>query len=157
LHHRRTATAARIVANAKVLAASFMDSGLAVISGGTDNHIVLVDVLSTFDITGIVAQQALEECGIIVNKNRIPGDQKAMFIASGIRIGTNSMAARGLDHEAMVDCAELICAILSEVEGTGDRTYELADAKKRAFADEVLRICRAFPIPGYAGGIPGGE
>ena len=134
---------------ARALAAALMTRGVGVVSGGTDNHIVLVDVLSSFGVTGIVAQEALEECGIIVNKNRIPGDQKAMFVASGIRIGTNSLAARGLDDAALDECADLIYGILTEVEATGDRSYELDDAKKSAFAEEVLSICRAFPVPGY--------
>ena len=86
--------AQRIVDDAAVLAHALMAHGYTVVSGGTDNHIVLVDVLTSRGVTGVVAEKALEESGIIVNKNRIPGDQKSAFVASGIRLGTNSLAAR---------------------------------------------------------------
>jgi len=144
------ALATRIVSSSRILAAALMKRHVAVVSGGSDNHIVVANVLSSFGVTGIVAQKALEECGIIVNKNRIPGDQKPIFVSSGIRLGTNSVAARGLDAGAMDECADLICRILSEVRSTGDREYELADEKKQAFGQQVRDICRRFPIPGYS-------
>jgi glycine hydroxymethyltransferase len=145
-----TALARRIVANSRVLAARLQDRGVRVVGGGSDNHIVLVDVLSTFGVTGIVAQQALEECGIVVNKNRIPADQKPASIASGIRIGTNSVAARGLDARAMEECADLVYEVLNAIEAVDDRVYRLAPAKQAAVRDSVVHLCQRFPIPGYA-------
>jgi len=71
-------------------------------------------------------------------------------VASGIRIGTNSVAARGLDVSAMRECADLLCRVLTAVEGFDDRTYKLAAAKQAEFADTVAELCRRFPIPGYA-------
>jgi glycine hydroxymethyltransferase len=145
-----TSLARRIVANSRAMAAALQDRGVAVVGGGSDNHIVLADVLSTFGVTGIVAQQALEQCGIIVNKNRIPGDQKPAFVASGIRIGTNSLAARGLDESAMRECADLLCRVLTAIESIDDRKYTLAKARHAEFTEVVADLCRRFPLPGYA-------
>jgi len=145
-----TALARRIVANSRAMAARLQDRGVRVVGGGTDNHIVLVDVLSTFGVTGIVAQQALEECGIVVNKNRIPADRKPTSIASGIRIGTNNVAARGLDAQAMEECADLVCQVLNAIEAVDDRLYALAPAKQAECRDTVAHLCQRFPLPGYA-------
>ena len=142
--------ARRIVVLAKALAQSLMDRGIKVISGGTDNHIVVVDVLASFGVTGIVAQRALEECDIIVNKNRIPGDKKSVFTASGIRIGTNSLAVREFGAEDMDHCADLIARILTAVKVEGDRAYTLDAADTAEFRDEVKQLCARFPLVGYS-------
>lgn len=143
--------AKRIVTLAQALAEALMRLGARVISNGTDNHIVVVDVLSTFDCTGIVAEKALEECNLIVNKNRIVGDTKAPTIGSGIRIGTNAVAARKMTSDAMDQCANLIWQILEKVECTGDHAYRLDPQARDHFKNDVQALCRQFPIPGYPG------
>ncbi len=141
--------AQRIVTLARALAESLAANGARVISGGTDNHIVVVDVLSSFGVTGFVAEKVLEDCNIIVNKNHIPGDQKSVLTTSGIRIGTNSMAARNFHPREMEQCSQLIARILSAVQPEGDREYTIDASVKEAFQDDVTQLCRRRPIPGY--------
>lgn len=138
----------RIVADAQALAASLADCGYRVLTGGTDNHIVVVDVLAR-GLTGLVAERALEECGIVVNKNRIPGDTMSPRVTSGVRLGTNSVALRGLAPAEMGRCAELIDAVLSAVTPLGDREYYLGEAVRASIRDDVRRLCQRFPIPRY--------
>lgn len=136
----------RIKADAQALAKCFIDKGYHVITGGSDNHLVVVDVISN-GITGIIAEKALEDCNIVVNKNRIPGDQKSAFVTSGIRIGTNSLALIGMGPEEMPLCAELIDRVLSSVKPLDDRKYELNESVKASVQSEVAEICKRFPIP----------
>lgn len=143
------ALARRIVRLSQALAAALTARGVRVVAGGTDNHIVLVDVLGTFGLTGIVAQQALEACGITVNKNRIPGDRKPAFVASGIRIGSNTAAVRGFGPPEMDHSADLICRVLRGVTPRDDRRYDLDPALRDAVREEVRALCRRFPIRGY--------
>ncbi len=138
--------AARIVADARALADAFGGRGYRVLTGGTDNHMVLIDVLAR-GMTGIVAERAMEACGIIINKNRIPGDAKSATITSGIRLGTNSLALRGMGPEMMSQCADVADRVLCAVTTHGDREFEL-DPEQRLFVqEEVRRLCREFPIP----------
>src|SRR5262249_48197224 len=97
----------QIVSSARALARCFVDKGYRVLTGGTDNHLVLIDVLSS-GVTGVVAERALEECNIVVNKNKIPGDTKPALVTSGMRLGTNSLALRGMTAREMLQCADLI-------------------------------------------------
>jgi glycine hydroxymethyltransferase len=139
----------RVRALADSLAASLVAGGARVLSGGTDNHIVLVDVLTTFGIPGIAAEKALEECNIIVNKNRIPGDTKPVSISSGIRLGTNSLTVRAVDPEDMAWCADLIARILRGVRMQGEKDYTLDAGGRDAFRGEVLAFCAAHPFRDY--------
>ena len=143
------AQARRIKDLAAALAEALVASGAKVCSGGTDNHIVMVDVVETFGVTGIVAERSLEECNIIINKNRIPGDEKPVSVSSGIRIGTNSLAARNITPDEMPWCADLIGRILKSVEMKGEKEYVLDPAKRDAFKAEVVEICRRFPLGNY--------
>jgi glycine hydroxymethyltransferase len=138
----------RIIADAKVLAQCLAEKGYDVLTGGSDNHIVLINVLAR-GLTGVIAERALEECHLIVNKNRIPGDTKSAFITSGVRLGTNSLALRGLGPSEMPLCAELIHRVLSSVKAVGDREYELDEAVKKSIQAEVQQLCRRFSIPCY--------
>lgn len=139
----------RVVHLARGLARALMLAGARVMSGGTDNHIVVVDVLSSFGLTGIVAEKALEECGIIVNKNRIAGDTKPATVGSGIRIGSNSMAARGMEPGQMERIAELIGRVLSSVTQLDDRSYQLSAETRTELLVQVRDICRRNPIADY--------
>jgi glycine hydroxymethyltransferase len=142
------ALAQRIVSNSEALARSFAALGYRVISGGSSNHIVLLDVAAR-GITGLVAERALEECRIIVNKNRIPGDTKPALVTSGVRLGTNTLAARGLQQPEMQYAAELVHRVLTSVEVLGDRDYFLDSAVKESVREEVRALCRSYPMPNY--------
>ena len=143
------AHAARIHALARALAEALVAQGARVLSGGTDNHIVLVDALATWGVTGIAAERALEECNIIVNKNRIPGDQKPVSVSSGIRIGTNSLTVRDVEASDMPWCADLIGRILREVEMRGEKDYALPRGRRDTYRAEVLDFCAAHPLQDY--------
>ena len=140
--------AKRIIADADALARSFVDRGYRVLTGGSDNHIVLIDVLAN-GITGVIAERALEECNIIVNKNRIPGEKKSAWVTSGIRLGTNSVAYRKMDADEMPKCADLIDIVLSTVEVLGNRDYRLDEEVKQSIRTDIKDICTRFPIPDY--------
>jgi len=141
--------ALRIKANASDLAASLARRGCRVVSGGTDTHIVLIDVATSYGVTGIVAQKALERCHINVNKNTIPHDTKPVGIASGIRLGSNTTALRGFGSAEMEHCAQVIDRVLRAVIVRGERDYELDDTLVVDVQDEVADTCRRHPVAGY--------
>lgn len=138
----------RIVANARTLATSLANYGHKVLTGGTDNHMVLLDVLAQ-GITGVVAEQALEACNIIVNKNRIPGDQKPARISSGIRLGTNSVSLREMGNQEMNHCASLIQRVLTSLAIQSDTAYSLDPKIQEMVRKEVYDLCWHFPLPHY--------
>jgi len=140
--------ARRIVDQAKALARCLQAHGK-VVSGGTDTHIVLLDVLSSYGLTGVIAEKALEECNIIVNRNKIPGDTKPPVVTSGIRLGTNSLASRRLNADDVAECARLIDAVLGSLVTTDDHHYELRRELKQTVIEEVERICARNPLPYY--------
>ena len=140
--------AKRVVALARALADAFTAKGYRVITGGTDNHIVVVDVLVK-GITGVNAEKALEDCGIVVNKNRIPGDQKPPAITSGIRLGTNGLAIREMEPSDMAECVDIVHDVLTHTEQAGDREYTIQpEAKARAMA-AIRAIAQRRPIRTY--------
>ena len=126
----------QIVANAKALAATLLDEGWRLVSGGTDNHLLLVDVFSK-GITGKAAEAALDRAGITVNKNTIPFDTNKPLVASGIRIGTPALTTRGMKESEMETIGRLISRALKGVENE----TELAAVKA-----EVRRLCAGFPL-----------
>jgi glycine hydroxymethyltransferase len=126
----------RIVANAARLARVLTDAGFRLVSGGTDNHLMLVDVFSR-GITGKVAEAALGKAGITVNKNAIPFDQNPPMTASGIRIGTPAVTSRGLGEAEMDIVGDLIVRALKTPED---------DAALGMIRTEVERLCRKFPL-----------
>ncbi len=141
--------ARQIVLNAKALAEALTDRGYKVLTGGTDNHMVIVDV-GERGMTGVVAERALEECGILVNRNRIPGDHRPASIASGLRFGTNSLASRGMAGLEMHYCSELVDATLKATTLLADDTYNLDPIRRRNVSMTVRDLCRSFPLPGYS-------
>ncbi|HEX7780796.1 MAG TPA: serine hydroxymethyltransferase, partial [Vicinamibacterales bacterium] len=126
----------QIVKNAARLAAGLSKAGFRLVSGGTDNHLMLVDVFSR-GLTGKVAEAALGRAGITVNKNAIPFDQHPPLVASGIRIGTPAVTTRGLKEADMDVVAGLIARVLSAPDD---------EAVARAVRDDVLAICRKYPL-----------
>ena len=141
--------AGRIVADATTLADILRDKGYQVLTGGTDNHIVLIDILASRGITGVVAEKALESCNIIINKNRIAGDRKSALVTSGIRLGTNSLALRGMGEAEMHRCAELMDRVLSAVQAHGERDYRLDAGIRESVAADVRALCVQHPLPDY--------
>jgi glycine hydroxymethyltransferase len=141
--------AGRIVTNAKALAKNLSEKGYKVLTGGSDNHLILLDILAN-GATGLIAERALEECNIVVNKNRIPGDKKSASITSGLRLGTNTLALRGMGENEMALCADLIDSVLSSVTILGERDFKLDVHAKKSVRHSVEEICWRFPIPDYA-------
>ncbi|HET9896547.1 MAG TPA: serine hydroxymethyltransferase [Streptosporangiaceae bacterium] len=137
--------ACRIAGDAAALAAELSGRSIRIVSGGTDNHIVLAD-LTELGLTGHQAERALEEAGIVVNKNRIPGDRRSAVDTSGIRIGTNTVAFRGLGPSEMVVCADLIAEVITAARAGLPLAREVRDKVRRS----VGELCADFPIPGYA-------
>jgi glycine hydroxymethyltransferase len=105
--------AAAIVRNARALAAGLADEGFRVVSGGTDNHLMLVD-LRPFGVNGKVAQEALDRAGITLNKNAIPNDPEKPFVTSGLRLGTAAVTTAGMGEPEMAEIAALIATVLRE-------------------------------------------
>src|SRR5687767_5852907 len=126
----------QIVANAKRLAANLSTAGFRLVSGGTDNHLMLVDVFSK-GLTGKVAEAALGKAGITVNKNAIPFDQNPPMVASGIRIGTPAVTSRGMREPEMDQIGGLIARVLTAPDD--ERAIGMVKA-------EVERLCRKFPL-----------
>ncbi len=140
--------AQRIVSLSKALAQAFMDKGYRVITGGTDNHIVVVDVLAA-GITGVNAEKALEDCGIVVNKNRIPYDVKPPAVTSGIRLGTNGLAIRKMQPSDMIECVDLIHEVLRSLQQTTDTSYRLDPELRASVTRSIRAICERRPISTY--------
>lgn len=130
--------ARHVVANAAALAAALGERGFRLVSGGTDNHLMLID-LRSFDaeLTGKDAQNALDDAGITLNKNTVPDDPRSPFVTSGLRIGTPSVTTQGMKESEMVQIAELMTRVLRDTTNAG----EIA-----AVRAEVRSLCEAFPV-----------
>ncbi|WHH59583.1 serine hydroxymethyltransferase [Petroclostridium sp. X23] len=124
----------QIVKNAAALAKALMAEGLNLVSGGTDNHLILID-LRNMDVTGKVLEKMLDEVGITVNKNAIPFDPQSPFITSGIRVGTPAVTTRGMKEEDMAEIAKLIKMTISEF-----------DTKKEEIEAGVKALCEKYPL-----------
>jgi glycine hydroxymethyltransferase len=130
--------AAGVVANAAALAAALADEGFRIVSGGTDNHLMLVD-LRPFGVTGKAAQEALDRAGVTCNKNAIPNDPEKPFVTSGLRLGTAACTTAGMGTSEMREIASMITDVLRKI----DDEHVAADVKARA-AD----LCARFtPYP----------
>jgi len=126
----------QVVKNAKTLAEGLIECGYNLVSGGTDNHLILVD-LSGSEVTGKVAEAALEKAGITVNKNAVPFDSRSPFVTSGFRIGTPAATTRGLKEAEMAQVAKWIDRALNHI----DNEEALA-----AINAEVTELCKQFPL-----------
>jgi len=127
-----------VLDNAIVLASELQRLGLRLVSGGTDNHLILVDLTGN-GVSGKEAEESLEAAGIIVNRNTIPFDHRSPMLASGIRLGTPAVTTRGFGREEMKHIASLIARIVTDI---GDR-----DVQEQA-RQEVVEMCQRFPVPG---------
>ena len=128
--------AKQIIVNAQTLADALQQEGFTIVSGGTDTHVLLVD-LRTVGLTGKVAEHVLDEVGITCNKNTIPFDPESPFVTSGIRLGTPALTTRGLQAEDMKEIASIISLVLKQPEDTA----VLAEAKQR-----VATLCEKYPM-----------
>jgi glycine hydroxymethyltransferase len=126
----------QIVANAKALAEAMTAQGFRLVSGGTDTHVMLVDVGSK-GLTGKAAESALHKAGLTVNKNAIPFDTKPPTVTSGIRLGTPALTTRGMREGEMRQVAALIAEVLADVEDA---------ARQQRVASQVRELCAAFPL-----------
>jgi glycine hydroxymethyltransferase len=126
----------QIVANAKALAEALIRRGFRLLSGGTDNHLMMLDLRGT-ELTGKLAEETLDRARITVNKNTVPNDPRSPFVTSGVRIGTPAVTSRGMKEAEMDTIAELIRRGLEHV---GDQ------AALTSLGDEVRELCRRFPI-----------
>jgi len=128
--------AQQVVNNARALAAELVQQGFKLVSGGTDNHLMLVDFTGS-ELTGKVAEATLEHAGITVNKNAVPFDTRSPFVTSGIRIGTPATTTRGLKEEQMRQVGTWIARALQNV----DNAQVLGEIR-----DEVRALCKRFPL-----------
>ena len=126
----------QVVKNAKAMADALVTGGLRIVSGGTDNHLMLVD-LRPKGVTGKLAEESLEKAGITCNKNAIPNDPEKPFITSGVRLGTPAITARGMKEDESVKIAEMIIKVLENVND---------DEKIAEVRNEVLRLTEKFPL-----------
>ncbi|MBP1576067.1 MAG: serine hydroxymethyltransferase, partial [Oscillospiraceae bacterium] len=123
-----------IIKNAAALADALLEQGFKLVSGGTDNHLMLVD-LRPFDVTGKQLENWLDEVNITCNKNAIPDDPQKPMITSGVRLGTPAVTTRGLKEEDMKVVAECITLIAKDFEGN-----------KEAVKAKVLALCEKYPL-----------
>ena len=128
---------AQVVTNAAALASGLANNGFRLISGGTENHLMLVDVGSR-DMTGKECQTALDEAGITVNKNTIPFETRSPFQASGIRIGSPAVTTRGMGEGEMADIADMISEVLLDIKNVD---------KQEQVRQNVLQLTARFPLP----------
>ena len=128
--------AADIVKNAKTMADAFIKKGYDIISGGTDTHVVLID-LTNKGVSGKAAEKSLEKAGITVNKNMVPFDKKSPFITSGIRVGTPALTTRGMGVNEMIQIVDLIDQVICNIED--EKVSNIVNEK-------VKELCQSFPL-----------
>jgi len=134
--------AAQVIKNAAAMAEKFTELGYKIVSGGTKNHLMLLDLRSK-NVTGKVAENLLHSAGITVNKNMVPFDDKSPFVTSGIRVGTPAMTTRGMNEADSVLIAELIDRVITSAEKP-----DVADLC-RSVREEIKALCLRNPIDGY--------
>jgi glycine hydroxymethyltransferase len=130
---------AQVVKNAQAMVKVFIERGINIVSGGTDDHLFLVDLIGK-EYTGKDADAALGEANITVNKNAVPNDPRSPFVTSGLRIGTPAITSRGFNEAQSAELAGWICDVLDGLEA-GDASAAIADVKQK-----VLDICKQLPV-----------
>jgi glycine hydroxymethyltransferase len=139
------AYASKIVINARALGEALQSAGAAVISGGTDNHMVLIDV-RPFGLTGRQAESALRSCGITLNRNMIPGDDNGPWYTSGLRLGTPALTTIGMDEADMAEIGAMICEVLRATEPVATKTgnrrvkFEMPEKVRQVTKDRVTSL-----------------
>jgi glycine hydroxymethyltransferase len=133
----------QVVDNARAMAGAFVERGLKIVSGGTDNHLMLVDLIGK-EYTGKDADEALGAANITVNKNAVPNDPRSPFITSGLRVGTPAVTTRGFREPEIVQLTGWMCDVLDSLEA-GNSEQVIADVRQK-----VLEVCARFPVYGAA-------
>lgn len=129
----------QVVANARTMAATFISRGFKIVSGGTDNHLMLVDLIGK-DYTGTDADAALGAANITVNKNAVPNDPRSPFVTSGLRVGTPAITTRGFKEGEVINLTHWMCDVLDSLDA-GNSEQVINDVKNK-----VLALCREFPV-----------
>lgn len=137
------AYARQIVVNARALGERLMEHGFRLVSGGTDNHLILVD-LGGSELTGKDAEAALERAGMTVNKNMVPGEQRSPFVTSGLRIGTPAVTSRGMGVDDMRQIADWMARALEQPDDVEEQQW---------VRDEVREMCERFPVYAELAGV----
>ena len=125
-----------VLFNAKIMASTLTKRGYAIVSGGTDNHLLLVDLINK-NITGKDADIALDKANITVNKNTVPNDPRSPFVTSGLRLGTPAVTTRGFKEKEMTLLSNWIADILDDINN---------EATIQRVKEQVLLLCREFPV-----------
>ena len=129
----------QVKANSKSLAEALVSKGFHLVSGGSDNHLMLIDLRPSHpELTGKQGQLALEKANVTLNRNTVPGETRSPFQTSGLRIGTPAVTSRGMQEDSMIEIASIITSVLNEAEND----LVLNEAKKKALA-----LCARFPLP----------
>jgi len=131
----------QVVVNAKAMAATFIERGIKIVSGGTENHLMLVDLIGK-EYSGKDADAALGSANITVNKNSVPNDPRSPFVTSGLRVGTPAITTRGFGEAESIELTHWICDVLDSLEA-GNSDAVIADVKAK-----VLGLCKRFPVYG---------
>ncbi|MAZ87516.1 MAG: serine hydroxymethyltransferase [Cellvibrionaceae bacterium] len=129
----------QVVVNAKAMAATFIERGIKIVSGGTENHLMLVDLIGK-EYTGKDADAALGAANITVNKNSVPNDPRSPFVTSGLRVGTPAITTRGFGEEETVQLTHWMCDVLESLENDSSEQV-ITDVKAK-----VLELCKRFPV-----------
>lgn len=139
--------AAAVVENARVLANALIEEGFNLVTGGTDNHLMLVDLSKSAayqEVTGKLAETSLDAAGITVNKNTVPGEQRSPFVTSGIRIGTPALTTRGMGPSEMKQIARWISMVLKSAANKQDES--LVVKQNSEIKNEIKSLCVKFPV-----------
>jgi len=137
----------KVIENAKRLANGLIALGYDVLTGGTDNHMVLVNVGNLREgMTGVMAHKCLEDCGIVINMTKLPYDKRDPAVTSGIRLGTPIVTRNGMDAEQMDVIAGLIDSVLKGVGIVSETEYELDESLRNQTAEKVRELCHEFPL-----------
>tara|TARA_Y100001960_G_scaffold333662_1_gene440047 strand:- start:1157 stop:2416 length:1260 start_codon:yes stop_codon:yes gene_type:complete len=133
---------AQVKESAKIIADTLAENGTRIISKTTENHLVLIDTLSSFGLTGKIAENVLEQAGLTCNKNSIPYDEQSPFVTSGIRIGTPAITSRGLGSVEAKQIADLMLLVLNNSTAEGEVKAEVLEEARK----QVAELCKNFPI-----------
>lgn len=145
--------AAKVVDNSRALAAACVSLGMTVLTGGTDNHLLLVDVAKSFGLTGRQAESALRECGVTLNRNSLPNDPNGPWYTSGLRLGTPATTTLGMGGTQMQEIAKIAHLVLSNTKPTGTSSgesskakYEIAPEIQAQAKGRVLDLLKDYPL-----------
>ncbi len=145
--------AQRIVENSQALAAACIEQGMTVLTEGSDNHLLLVDVTKSYGLTGRQAESALRECGVTLNRNSLPNDPNGPWYTSGLRLGTPATTTLGMGAEEMAEIAKVTHLVLSNTKPSvaksgapGKAKFDLPDSVKQQAQERVLELLKGFPL-----------